>query len=124
MLSKGKGPVVVLPGEGAFRLASGAAVELHGLPLEFADSQRLFGKDGETKCFKLLGLSAVASSLRPLQCIARSLELFKRCTEGDDGADGGEGGDGGGAVELCVVLPIMSSAGLRTRTTLLRSLTA
>ena len=27
MLSKGKGPVVVLPGEGAFRLASGAAVE-------------------------------------------------------------------------------------------------
>ena len=91
MLSKGKGPVVVLPGEGAFRLASGAAVELHGLPLEFADSQRLFGKDGETKCFKLLGLSAVASSLRPLQCIARSLELFKRCTEGDDGADGGDG---------------------------------
>ena len=95
MLSKGKGPVVVLPGEGAFRLSAGAAVQLHGLPHQFGDSERLFGKDGETKCFKLLGLSAVASSLRPLQCIALSLEFLKQCTKGDDGAGAGDDGDGG-----------------------------
>ena len=76
MTSKQKGPFVVLQdkhgvGCGVFRFSVHAAAELHGLPQSFADVD----VTADNNKFRLLGLSAVQSARRVLQCIKEKLAL-------------------------------------------------